>query len=83
MLFVFFRAGFVHFDNEKQCKKALEKHQNNKEFIVVQGRKCKKMLTFTKLYPAWGMGLDTRKPVFGIFNQVRLKPICSARENSK
>ena len=28
------------------------------------------------------LGLVMRKPVFGIFDQVRLKPACSATENS-
>ena len=28
------------------------------------------------------MSLVTRKPVFGVFNQVRLKPACSATEAS-
>ena len=29
------------------------------------------------------MGLDVKKPFFGVFSQVRLKPVCSATETSQ
>ena len=33
-------------------------------------------------YRVLKMSLVTRKPVFGVFDQVRLKPVCSATEIS-
>ena len=80
--FVCFRFGFVYFDNEEDCKKALEESQDNEYFSVAPGRKSKKMLNLILLFSPLGMGPDTRKPVVGLSNQVRHKPICSATENS-
>ena len=39
--------------------------------------------TSTKRKGSWNMSLVSRKPVFGVFDQVRLKPVCSATEASE
>ena len=41
------------------------------------------MNTCRSKFCRWYLSLVTRKPVFGVFDQVRLKPACSAKETSQ
>ena len=50
-----------------------------------QRRRPLKMLTKTdkgRRMPGYNMSLVTRKPVFGVSDQVRIKPACSATETN-
>ena len=41
------------------------------------------MKGYDKFFVLYQIGRDARKPVFGISHKMRLKPACSATENSK